>query len=287
MSNKRIIIYSLAFLIVLIFGISRITYTQDHLRLGLHPYLPATELINRFTPLAEYLSKALGQPVDIHIAKDYKDHIDGVGTDKVDIAFLGPASYVRVVSLYGKKPILARLEIKGKSTFQGIFIVKKESTLRTLKDLKGKRFAFGDPESTMGHHVPRYTLLKAGVRVEDFSGHVFLNNHNNIAMGVLVGDYDAGAVKEDVFYEYEKRGLKELARTQEIPEHLFVASNKLPAKKVRALKKALYHLKDTIRGKVILSILRDSTTGISPAADRDYDNLRIILQQLEKEGVTP
>ncbi|MBI5099776.1 MAG: phosphate/phosphite/phosphonate ABC transporter substrate-binding protein [Nitrospirae bacterium] len=272
-------------LITLFFCLTKKALANESLVLGIHPYLPATELIDRFTPLAEYLSRIMGHPVTLEIAKDYRDQIDKVGKDKIDIAFMGPASYVKMVSLYGRKPLLARLEINGKPTFQGIIIVKKESPLRSLKDLQGKRFAFGDPESTMGHHVPRFVLLKAGIRVEDLASHVFLTNHNNIALGVLMGDYDAGAVKEDVFYKFEKRGLKELARTPEISEHVFVTSNAFPPQKARVLREALYHLKDDEKGRVILSTLRDFLTGMAPAVDEDYDNLRVILQRLEKEGV--
>lgn len=262
-----------------------ITDAQESLVLGIHPYLPATELIDRFTPLARYLSEKTGQPVKLNIAKNYQDHIDKVGKDKIDIAFMGPASYVKMVEAYGKKPLLSRLEINGKPTFKGIVIVNNKSPLHSLSDLKGKRFAFGDPESTMGHHVPRFVLLKAGIRVADLASHVFLKNHNDIALGVLMGEYDAGAVKEDVFYKYEQRGLKELARTPEISEHLFVTSNTLPPEKVQVLQEALYHLKDDEKGRKILSALRDNLSGMSPAVDEDYDNLRVILKRLEKEGI--
>jgi phosphonate transport system substrate-binding protein len=261
------------------------TYAKDYLNLCIHPYLPATELVQRFTPLAEYLTKKLDQPVQIEIAKDYKTHIDNAGNEKSDIAFMGPASYVKMVKLYGMKPLLARLEINGKPTFQGIIIVRKDSSINTLKDLKGKRFAFADPESTMGHHVPRYVLLNAGIELKDLSSHIFLANHNNIALGVLIGDYDAGAVKEDVFYVFENRGLRELARTPEISEHVFIAGSTLPSQKVSALREALYHLKDDEKGRKILSALRDNLTGMAPVSDSDYDNLRIILQRLEKENV--
>lgn len=285
MSNRKVKFCFYALIVFSFISLTGNTYAKESLILGIHPYLPATELVQRFTPLAEYVSKKLGQPVVLEISKDYQDHIDKVGKDKIDIAFMGPASYVKMVSLYGKKPLLACLEINGKPTFQGIIIVKKESSLNTLKDLKGKSFAFGDHESTMGHHVPRYVLLEAGIKVENFASHVFLANHNNIALGVLVGDYDAGAVKEDVFYKFENRGLRELVKTPEISEHVFIASSTLPSQKVQALREALYHLKDDEKGKNSLSALRDNLTGMVPVFDSDYDKLRIILQRLEKENI--
>lgn len=259
--------------------------SEQSLILGIHPYLTATELIDRFTPLAEYLGRKIGQPVTISISKDYKSHIDNIGNDKVDIAFMGPASYVKMVNLYGEKPLLARLEINNKPRFQGIIVVRDKSELRNLKDLAGKRFAFGDPESTMSHLVPRYMLLNAGIDIDKLSGHAFLSNHNDVALGVLIGDFDAGAVKEDVFHKYEKRGLRLLQRSQEISEHLFVARKGLKGYEIEALRKALYELKDDQEGTVIMSRMRTSLTGLVPVINRDYENLRVMIQKLEEKGI--
>ncbi|RJQ17704.1 MAG: phosphate/phosphite/phosphonate ABC transporter substrate-binding protein [Nitrospiraceae bacterium] len=277
--------FVLIFLALLFKG--SIAYTHESLVLGIHPYLPATELIDRFAPLSDYLSRKIGKPVVMEISKDYKEHIDKIGKNKVDIAFMGPVSYVGLVEKYGSKPILARLEITGKPVFMGAVITSKNSKIKTLADLKGKKFAFVDPESTMGHLVPRYMLLEAGVDVKDLAESKFLYNHHNVALGVLTGDFDAGAVKEDVFYEYEKRGLKVLAWTPPISEHVFVTSSLLPKETVRILQEALLRLKDDKEGKEILLRMQGNLTGLVPAVNGDYDNLRVILQKLKKIGIQP
>ena len=78
MSIRKVTICSYAVDIVLFLCVTGTMDAQEHLVLGIHPYLPATELIDRFTPLAEYLSKKMGQPVILEIAKDYQIHIDNV-----------------------------------------------------------------------------------------------------------------------------------------------------------------------------------------------------------------
>ena len=92
-------------------------------------------------------------------------------------------------------------------------------------------------------------------------------------------------MREDVLPRYEKRGLKMLARTPEFPEHLLVASKGLPAKNVRALRKALYDLNKSAEGRAVLVAVKEDMTGMVPAADRDYDGLRDILRQLERQGI--
>ena len=287
MSNLKLIIVSYVLLLISSLSFTCTANAEKTLIFAVHPYLPATELVKRYTPLTDYLSRKINQPVRIQISKDYQDHIDKIGKDEVDIAYMGPASYVKVIATYGKKPILARLEINGKPAFQGIIITRKESSLNSLTDLAGMRFAFGDPNSTMSHLVPRFMLWKEGVGIDRLSDHAFLENHHNVALGVLSGDYDAGAVKEAVFYKYEKRGLKALMKTPEISEHLFIAGTSLSPPKVKVFRQALYDLKEDERGRNIMSAIKTSMTGMVPAHDDDYNNLRTILHTLEKIGVRP
>jgi phosphonate transport system substrate-binding protein len=99
---------------------------QEPIKLGVHPYLPATELVERFTPLAEYLGEKMGQPVEVVVSVDYEHHTDLIGRDEVDIAYMGPASYVKLVDKYGRKPILTRLEIDGVPAFRGAIITRSD-----------------------------------------------------------------------------------------------------------------------------------------------------------------
>ncbi len=264
---------------------SEILHAGDELILAVHPYLPAAELVKRFDPLVKYLSGELGQPVTLQICKDYKAHIELVGRNGADIMYVGPASYVSITEKYGRKPILARLEIKGKPVFRGAIIVRSESKINDLTDLVGKRFAFGDPASTMSHLVPRYMLIDKGVEISELAGYEHLKTHNNVALSVLAGDFDVGAVKEEVFFKYQKRGLRVLAWTPSISEHVLVVSDTLSTKKTDLLRSALYSLKNTEEGKKILREIKKTMTAMVPAKDEDYDNLRNILRVLEGKGI--
>ena len=257
------------------------------LKLGVHPYLSSMEIVRRFTPLADYLSRELKRPVTIEIANSYAAHIQNIGTDKLDIAFLGPASYVIMTREYGRRPLLAVFESNGTKTFRGAIIAKKDSPISSLSQLKGKKIAFGDKASTMGHLVLRYMLLKKDVDVSDLAGYAFLSNQENVCVGVLSGDFDAAAVKEEVFSEYEHRGLKAIAFSPQITDHVFVASAKLPKEIVRSIRNALISLKDRPEGKQVLSTIQKNLGALVPGKDSEYDNLREILSVLKKAGVEP
>ncbi len=257
---------------------------DDVLTFAVHPYLSAMELIDRFTPLTEYLEEKADKKIKIEISGDYEEHINRIGENSVHFAYMGPAPYVRMVLNYGKKPILARLEIKGKPYFRGAIIARKGSALTSLADLKGKGFAFGDPNSTMSTLVPKFMLKEAGVDVNDLAGYEFLNNHQNVVLGVLLGNFDAGAVKEEMFILYKKRGLKALAKSPPISEHLFVASSLVPADTIESLREALFDLSKHKKGVQIMNTIKKGMTGFVRAEDFNYNNLRAIMATVNSPG---
>ncbi len=255
--------------------------------LCVHPYLPASEIQERFTPLVSYLSRALGMPVQLRIAKDYRNHISRFRKEKKGFCFLGPASYVKLVDLLGKQRILGRLESAGKPYFKGLVFVAERSPVRTLSELAGKRFAFGDPESTMSTLVPRHLLSRSGVSVEMLSRHSFLGNHDNIVLGVLMGDFDAGAVMESVFAEHKHRGLRAIAESPEISEHVFIAGSEVSPALLEKAKRVLLNMKNSEEGREALRAIKSSVSGIVPACDGDYDSLREIMNEVRKTGGGP
>ena len=213
--------------------------------LAVHPYLPVAEINTRFSPLAHYLEQETQRPVVIRVGRNYAEHIHSIGSDRVDIAYMGPVPYVKTVQQYGKKPLLARQEIKGQPFLRGVIFVRQESPIQTLAALKGRRFAFGDPDSTMSHVVPLRMLEMAGVPEISLGHFDFLGAHKNVALAVLIGDYDAGAVKQEVFDEMAHKGLRALAVSPAVPDHLFIASTKLEP----ALQETLRNAKRGVRAR--------------------------------------
>ncbi len=251
---------------------------EDSLILAVHPFLSNEELEKKFTPIADYLGSKTGKKIIVRVGSSYEEHIQYIGSDKVDIAYMGPASYVRMVTKFGNKPLLAKLEVNGQSFFQGNIIARKDSGIKTMADLLGgKRIAFGDPNSTMSYIVPHYMLHKAGVFSGRSTEHQFLYSHDNVALGVLSGDYDAGAVKPAVFRKYEENGLRTIAVTPEISEHLFVARKNLPVELIEMLRNAMLSMSKETKGLAALHAIKKSITGLVEVESSDYDNLRKII----------
>lgn len=253
---------------------------QPPIILAVHPYLPSGEIMQRFAPLADYLSKRLGREIEVRVGGDYEQHIEAIGLNQVDIAFIGPASYVKMVAQYGEKPLLARIEVNGKPRLSGYIVTTVNSPLRHISDLRGKRFAFTDPDSTMGTIIPRYVMQQAGVRLDQLGAYQHLGGHKDVALGVLSGDFDAGAIKSEVYEAYAARGLRVLVKLPDVSEHLFITRADLPTQQVSLLRQALLQLKDAPAGAAILRALNKEMTAMVPVADSDYDSLRKLQRAL-------
>lgn len=261
------------------------TAVPADLVLGVHPFKPATQLTEAFTPLANYLADKMGEPVSLRIAPDYEGHIDAAGRGELDIAYMGPVPYVKLVQKYGPQLLLVRQAIGGNPVFHAKIFVRADSPIRAPAELRGKRFAFGDPHSTMSHLVPRYMLWQAGVSVNQLASYKFVGDHVNVALGVLAGDYDAGAVKEDVYFSYESRGLRAIATSDPVSDHLFVASRTMPDARRRRLRDVLLRADRDPRGAAALQAMTPGVKVLVPVRDSDYDPLRTVLKKMQELGV--
>lgn len=258
----------------LIFSPWQCSHAHETLILAIHPFLSFHKLHKKFSPLVSYLQEKTGRPIVIRIGSDYQEHIDAIGRDYVDIAFMGPAPYIEMTAKYGPKPILARMELNGEPFYRVNIITRMENPIRTLADLKGNTFAFVDPHSTMGYLVPSYLLNDAGVKISDLKRYDFLDNYPNVARAVLAGDFSAGAVSETIYGQFVGHGLRILAGSPPLPAHLFVARKNLPAEATTQLQEAFMALAHSEEGKSIMASIDTNMSGLIAGDDADYDVYR-------------
>jgi phosphonate transport system substrate-binding protein len=253
------------------------TVRGEALIFGVHPYLHPSVLVDRFKPLIDYLQVRVGQPIRIRVGTSYEDHIQAFRRGEVDFGYFGPASFIKLASTDQRIRPLGRLGFAGKKTFRGAVVVRTDSPYKSLGDLRGKRFAFGDPNSTLSSLVPRKMLQEAGVGLDQLGAYDNLNNHHNVALAVLLGKFDAGSVKEEVFREFEPRGLRVLQWSPDIPTHLFVAGPGLSDPLARRLAGLMQQLRGSDQAVAILSRIKLGTTNIIPASPMEYEPLRRLI----------
>ncbi len=168
------------------------------LRVSAIPDEAPTELQRKFKPLGDYLKKETGADVQFTPVTDYAAVVEGLATNKIDLAWLGGFTYVqaKLRTQGGATPLVQRAEDEK---FTSRFIVPADSPAKTLADLKGKTFAFGAPSSTSGHLMPRWFLMQAGLVPErDFKTVAFSGAHDATVAFVASGRAEAGVLNASV-----------------------------------------------------------------------------------------
>ncbi|CAN5442051.1 putative selenate ABC transporter substrate-binding protein [soil metagenome] len=184
------------------------------LRVSAIPDEAPTELQRKFKPLGDYLSKETGMEVRFTPVTDYAAVVEGLATNKIDMAWLGGFTYVqaKIRTNGGAVPIVQRQE---DTAFTSKFIVPIDSPAKTLADLKGKNFAFGAPSSTSGHLMPRFFLMKDGIKPDtDFKAVAFSGAHDATVAFVAAGRADGGVLNASVWDKLVETGNANAAKVR-------------------------------------------------------------------------
>lgn len=247
------------------------------LTFGVHPFLSAVELRERFTPLLEYIHSRIGVPIELDISSSYAELVEKCIAEEVDFAFMGPSLYVEASRRNAHLQLLG--VVQGKTPgLQGAIIVREDSPLQEMAELKHKRIAFSSPGSTMGFQVPAYILVQAGVCLKDLDDYSFVGNHQNVAYAVLAGRFDAGAVKYEVFEGMQHKGLRILHRVPDAVDHPFVATSRLEGHLLAGIEAVLQAMHHNESGAKALKMLRPDLEKIVPVHDDDFANMRMYTQ---------
>jgi phosphonate transport system substrate-binding protein len=239
--------------------------------------IPAV-MFQRLRPLADYLSREIKQPVHLRPAADLSKAVEELAEGRVDIAYLTPIAYVDAYKS-GNVRILAKTVTRGRESFRLMLVVRRNSPIRTVRDLAGKRFAFGDEAAIL----QRAVTINAGIRLEELGAYRFLGHYDNIARGVANGDFDAGILKDTSAHEWEKKGLRILYSSPELPPYNIAVSHKLDNRVASAIQAALLRLNTANpEHNKIIKALDPGYSGFAPATDADYDIVRTLVQPLQK-----
>ncbi len=165
----------------------------DVLRFGVGLYQSDKEKNDAtYRPLAEYIGKKLGRQVKLYTVDTWEGLAKSLAAGETDIALMGPWGYVLANHVAGAQAV-ATILYDGKPEYFAIMITHPKSGIKSIADLKGKTFAFGDKGSTSGYLIPNYHFQKNGIDVNKFLGKVIYTKHQAIELQVTRGELDAGA----------------------------------------------------------------------------------------------
>jgi phosphonate transport system substrate-binding protein len=204
MSSRGIVPHSiLAALLVVVVGCTSTKNNALTLRLSMIPTMDPGKIIRESDPFIDYLEKETGAKVELVVPTNYAAVVEALASDRVDIAYLGGFTYVQASARAGAIPLVQR---EKDQTFHTLFITQSDSAIRSLGDLNGHSFAFGDVNSTSGHLMPVYFMRQRGVDQAVIDKAIYTAGHDATALAVANKKVDAGAMDEQVFARMIKEG---------------------------------------------------------------------------------
>jgi len=247
----------------------------ERIRLLLPPLSSPDQVYSRFQPLARYLSERVGIPVKPRVAGDLEALLRMAGEDRPQLAYLCPLIYSRLADTEGGLAPLVRIKRNGKSTFRTVVVVRQGSPYEGLAELKGARFAYGNPVCAASRLVPEAMFAEAGVEPgQDFFEKRTLGSNENALYSVAADLFDATAVDEASARPFLEKGvLRALQYSRPIPQYLLAANSALSTELRRRLAKALTALGRPDHNGV-LDALGPDVDGFVGTRDSDYDVIR-------------
>ena len=236
--------------------------------------------------LTEYLTKTLKRPVSIQAIKDYNRTVDLLVEEKVQVAVLGPLSYIEAKQRNPQiEPIVAPInKSTGRPWYKSAIIANSASGSKTLDDLKGKRLGFVSKLSTSGYMFAVVHLLGLGFTFDtDFASVQFFKSQEDTLAALLDGKVDAIAINLDIYNQAKEAGKinyfnQVIWESEPIPESPIVVSQKLSPQLITELKEAF--LSAPIG---MLSLAGVPSNGYTLVQDSDYDRVKQVKKQLDEK----
>ena len=161
-----------------------------------------------WTPYVDHLKSCVGKPVRFLPVYSSAATVEALRSGRIQLSLLSAGDTPFAVNIGGAVPFAVHgTEKGGIAAYHLIVVVKKDSPYKTLADLKGKRIAHVSPSSNSGNLAPRALFPKAGLIPDKDYKVLYSGKHDNSVSGVLSGDYDAGAVADDVLIRMTQRGV--------------------------------------------------------------------------------
>jgi phosphonate transport system substrate-binding protein len=257
--------------------------------LGFVPSVEADKIADTAKPMADFVSKEIGIPIETFTSTDYAGMVEAMGSKKVDIGSLSPFAYV-LAKDQSAADVMLKTSRRGSYTYPWMFVARADSGIKKVSDAKGKKIAFVDASSTSGYLYPAYYLKQNGYEPDKFfSQTTFAGGHDTAVRAVYNGDVDVAAVYDDARTKVEKAGIKDIKQkvviiynskgADEIPNDTISLRTGMDPELAGKIKAAFLKYAASPEGKKVLEEVYE-VDNLAEAKDSDYDPVRAVAKDM-------
>lgn len=240
------------------------------IRIGLTPVF-LDDQVSFLGKWRSWLEQKLGRSVLFVQRGNYREIVDLLRSGKIDFAWLCGYPYVR----YRREFHLVAVPLwRGQPLYQSYLIVPADDKrTKSIAELRGKVFAYSDPDSNSGYLYPQYALIMQGEKPASFFSRTFFTwAHRKVVEAVGVGLADGGAVDGYVWDTLAEvrpdltAATRIIDRSPVLGYPPFVARSDISAKELEQFRRVLLGMADDPLGSELLGRLRlDGFTTAQPA----------------------
>lgn len=253
------------------------------LTVGFIPAEDSRAMVRQSQAILDIVAKHTGMKVDTFVGSDYNATIEALRAGHVDVALLGPFSYVLATTVAPVEAFAVTVTARSmQPSYQSIIIAPKDGKINSLADIKGKTFAFVDPGSTSGFMVPSAAFIKMGITPEkDFRQVMYSGGHDATIVAVGSGKVEAGAVADRIYERGCAKGLADCNKLKvvwtspPIPNDPLLYRRNLSDDMKKRIRDAFFSVKNLAFGEM------GTVARFDPASDKDYDPIREIASALK------
>lgn len=248
-------------------GASYLTQAANY-TLAVVPQASPAETYRRWAPFAEQLQRATGQHLQLRVYRTFDEFETDLVNGRADFAYMNPYHFLMARKAQGYLPLVR----DGSRLLSGQLLVRRDSPLKSVKELNGKTIAFPDPNAFAASLYMRALLQeKAKIRFTPS----YFGTHSNVYRHVILGDVAAGAgvnvtlARERAEIRDELRVLYETPGTA---PHPLCAHPRIPADLREAVTRAVLELGKNDNGRTLLKRI-DILQPVRATYARDYQPL--------------
>lgn len=257
----------LAAMMIALFGSLCFAKDPETLMFSFQKQKAPEELQTQAKQVADFLSKEIGVKVEVMIPMSYGASVQALISNKVQVAYMDSLPYI-LAKKEAPVEIIAVEKRNGRTDYDSLLVVRKDSPIKEVTELKGKKMAFTSQTSTSGYLMP-LALLVQEKQVSDyqqadkyFSQILYAGGYDKALQAVVSGQADAAAfsdyviegVKADLYGTKEQRNqIRILKRNSGVPTHLIAVRSDLSKQLKTKIQAALMKLSQQ-QGQMLSSV---------------------------------